>query len=74
MFSTLLKFSKVVLQILTQNIKLEWERSLLLSDEIFFSSPRHEFSAFDAAFYYDAICCLNSLLDIKKMLMFQIAV
>ena len=73
MFSTSLKFSNVVLQMLTQKIKLEWERYLLLSDEIFFFSPSYEFGASDAAFYCDTIYWLNSQLDIKKMLMLPLA-
>ena len=73
MFSVSLKFSNVVLQMLTQKIKLEWERYLLLSDEIFFFSPSHEFGASDATFYCDTICWLNSQSDINKMLMWPIA-
>ena len=73
MFSVSLNFSNVGLQMLTQKIKLEWERCLLLSDEIFFFSPSHEFGSSDAAFYCDTICWLNSQLDIKKMLMLPIA-
>ena len=55
MFSVSLKFSNVVSQMLTQKIKSEWERYLVLSDETFFFSPSHTFGASDAAFYCDTI-------------------
>ena len=66
MFSVSLKFSNVILQMLTQKLKLEWERYLLLSDEFFFFSPSHEFDASNAAFYWIPSVGLTHNWTLKK--------